>query len=294
MAEQPTPGPTPNHPQQTYFTTLAPTYPHHTGNTTRLILDSLLTKTPLRINNYSSIHDTACGDGTATASILDFCAARAIPPPTIRATDCNDAMIEALKARKVREGGKWATVSAKVLDSRSRTLPDDGFHFIFCNFSVATMSDPRAGLYNIHRTLRPGGIAVVTAWKRFGVGAVMTRAQRLVKGEGFEGAMKQVGVQFDEEGVLARWMEEAGWEVGKIKTVEERVVVREGSGEMAGLREFLMGELSAPARKGWSEEEVGRWEGAVDEAIKGEVGEFGGILMDAWVVLARKWDAMYG
>lgn len=287
-----------NERQQSYFTSLAPSWGHLTGNTTRAILDQVLDEVPIGIKYTSLIHDNGCGPGTATAAVLDWCAARAKLEPKITATDVNSAMIDTIKARQSgahdasEAGASWPTVTAQVMDSQKMDLPSDHFFFTFCNFCIATTVQPLRVLMEIHRTLRPTGIAVITCWKRFGVAEVMAKAEKKVKSDAYEGVMKEPGVEFKRDGFLAHMMYAADFETGKIKTLEKSVLVKEGSKEMEGLKEFLMGKWTEPARQDWSEEETSKWPAAVEEAIKEEVGEHGGVLMEAYVVLARKWDAL--
>jgi hypothetical protein len=92
--------------------------------------------------------------------------------------------------------------------------------------------------------------------------------------------------EFLEEGVLAGMVVEAGFEEGKVRVLRKSVVV--GGEDLEGLRGVLLGGFTKPARTGWSEEEEGRWEGVVEEVLREEVEAQGGVVFEAWVVLARK------
>lgn len=280
---------------QQYFTTLAPNYSSATGNTTRTLLDDILGDVKLGITGNALIHDNGCGHGTATAAVLDFCASRAISPPKITATDCNEAMIEALKKRQTEKGAAWSTVEAKVMSSTRQVYHrDDTFHFSFCNISVQSFAEPIKALYEIHRTLRPAGIAVITTWKRFGVGEVARNAQRKVKGGESDSEVKPPGAEMMKEGILANLMYITGWELGKIKTMQKDVLVKEGTTEFSNMKNALLtGSEFEWMRAGWTDEENQKWPQALEEALKEEVAEHGGLLMEAWVCLGRKWDALY-
>lgn len=279
---------------QQYFTNLAPSYTKSTGNTTYSVVEQVLNEVKLGINGNSLIHDNGCGDGTATAAVLDFCASRAITLPKITATDCNEAMIEATQKRKSEAGSKWSNVTAEVQDSHQLTFQDDLFHYSFCNISINTFAQPLKVLKEILRTLRPGGIAVVSIWKRFGVADVMRNAQIKVKGEEF-GGVKPEGADMTKEGVIAHLMYISGWELGKLKTLQKDVLVKEGTPEMNDLKQALLeGKEFAWIRADWSDEENAKWPQALDEAMKEEIAEHGGLLLEAWVTLGRKWDALYG
>lgn len=275
---------------QAYFTALAPDYGRLTSNVTQTILADVLDSMPLGINSFVNIHDNASGPGTAAQAVNAWCSARAMLSPNIIATDMNSAMIAALEGIAETEGYK--NVTAKVMDSHALTYQQDTFKFVFCNFSVFTFAKPLLALMEIHRTLRHTGIAVITCWKRFGVAELIKRAQEVVKGSTAGGPeMKAPGSDFFKEGYLAWLVEEAGWERGKIKTLEKRVVIS-GDKELEGLIEFVDSDHTAQARTGWTEEEKGKWPAAVKEAVAEMKHKEGGIFMEAWVVLARKWDAL--
>lgn len=283
---------------QDYFTKLAPHYHRVTGNTTRKLVDQILHDVRLGINSFSVIHDNGCGVGTVTAAVLEYCSARGILPPKIYATDSNEAMINELRSQQSNDGPPnasdpgWATVKSSVMNSENLTFENDMFGYTFCNITINTCSNGMRVLQHIQRTLKPAGIAVITVWKRFGIEEVMKKALQSINNES-SAQMSRPNAEYTEEGHLAKMMDRADWEIGKVKTLQKDVLVTEGTGEMAGLREFLLGELTEPARAGWTAEERERWPSAVDEAIQDEVKKHGGILFEAWVVLGRKWDAMY-
>jgi hypothetical protein len=56
--------------------------------------------------------------------------------------------------------------------------------------------------------------------------------------------------------------------------------------DVQGMKEFMLADFSM-ATRGWSEEQQ-RWHVAVEEAIRREVEEYGGIKFEAWTIIARK------
>lgn len=51
---------------------------------------------------------------------------------------------------------------------------------------------------------------------------------------------------------------------------------------------FGQSSLVKMARKGWSEEEEGRWAGEIEKAIQKEIEEYGGVNFEGAVLIARK------
>jgi ubiquinone/menaquinone biosynthesis C-methylase UbiE len=277
-----------------YFTLMAPNYGRFTGNSTRDILSEILFShgTAMAINGSSTILDNAAGPGTATEAIINWCSTQNMSHlPRITATDFVPAMIDATNAIKAKDP-KWEGVTAQVMDSQTLTFSSNTFTHIFCNFSIFTFTRPKDVLKEIHRTLKPKGIAVVSCWKHFGVDQLMRAAQKLVKGDEYASSLKMAGPEFTTQGYLAGMVEEAGWERGKIRTLEVSTLI---TGEnLAGLVEFMSGNFVAPALVGWTDEEKSKWPEAVVKATEQETQKHGGLKLESWVVLARKWDELYG
>jgi len=120
----------------------------------------------------------------------------------------------------------------------------------------------------------------------------MRSAQKIVKGPSYTDLLYMAGPEFVTEGYLAQIVELAGWERGKIRTLEASALVK--GEDLKGMLEFMCGPPGGMAQKGWSEEEKGRWPDAVREAIKLDAEEHGGVRVEGWVVLAKKWDELSG
>ena len=285
-----------------YFAELAPKYNILTGNTTQDIFAKWLDSTAdtLEITSSSIIHDNASGPGTATQVLVEH-ATKADTLPTVVATDYAPGMINHLNniiASQSASKPAWTKVSARVIDSSDlSSIPDDHFTHSISNFSLFTITNPIQSLRETYRTLAPGGTAVVLLWKRYAVQDILARAQDIVKGEGYakEHAVPVNGPQYFEEGIVERQMAEAGFEIERMATSVVEYVLKEsevGSADRwkwGGLVEYLTGSsIAAGSTRGWSEEEVSRWPVAVNEALKGEQTEYGGVKFESWVTVAKK------
>ena len=189
-----------------------------------------------------------------------------------------DAASELISARQ------WESVKAFVMDSHSLQFADHTFTHSITNFSIFTFADALKCLQEIHRTVKVGGTAVVTTWKRFGVVEVIHQAQKAVRPD--LPLMEVPHPEFLEKGYLARQLIEAGSEGGKMKVVEKSVVAR--GEDLDGLVNFMSGGFTAPARAGWGDDDAKRWNEALADAVDREKKEHGGIKMEAWVAIARK------
>lgn len=150
------------------------------------------------ITEKSVVHDNGCGPGIVTAEILSRHQCRTsldhqqqkLPlqqtwqrqrrssqqqqghhetnhprdAPRIEATDISPVMASAAARR-------GATVRSQVMDSRELFAFDDAiFTHSFSNFVVLGMSEADAArvVSEMRRTLKPGGVAVLTAWRALG------------------------------------------------------------------------------------------------------------------------------
>ena len=265
-----------------YFSALAANYAQHTGNSTRrsfeLAFNDIQAAKP--ITKESLVHDNAAGPGTATSVLVDKFSRDELPK--ILVTDNVPPMIQG--AKETFSG--WPQIEARLADSLNlHDIPADHFTHSILNFSVFAFADPLKGLQEIHRTLKPGGVAALLTWKRFGAGEIVHAAQALVRPD--LPPMKIPHPEFFREGVLKESAIEAGFDTSTIQVSQQDVVVR-GPELDNGLKNFLLGDFTRPARAGWTEEEAGRWPEVVNQAIQNESAVHGGVKFETWVVLAKK------
>ncbi|KAB5585548.1 S-adenosyl-L-methionine-dependent methyltransferase [Coniochaeta sp. 2T2.1] len=273
-------------PTPAFFSAMSRVYAKNTGNSTRTILaDSLEAITAIRpISSGSVIHDNAAGPGTATSAMIEALPLSVLSTIQIHITDSVPGMVSAAREAFTDLVSSSSTITVSEMDSQNLTFPDAYFTHSIYNFSVFAMPDPLSSLREIHRTLQQGGVAAVLTWRRFGAGELMRAAQRLVRPD-----LPPIFIPHEEfmrEGYLSRMMVEAGFEEGKVTTLSKRLAV---TGEdLEGLRQFVSGDFSGSAKKEWTEEDVARWPEAIGRAMEAEVAAHGGLLFEAWVVLATK------
>ncbi|KAI1611964.1 S-adenosyl-L-methionine-dependent methyltransferase [Exophiala viscosa] len=278
--------------KQLYFTQIAPGYSRVTGNTTKDLFNEVLQSHDLSINSDSVIHDNAAGPGTATEALISWCHQHNVSPKII-VTDYVPAMVDACEAIRTKhaDDSLWQSVAIAVADSAYlKEFADDYFTHSICNFSIFTFTHPTKCLQEIRRTLRPGGVTLVTCWKRFAVSEVIAAAQDQVKGSEWGEAhrMPVNGPEYMQEGHTAKLVREAGFEEEKTQSFAAQTVVKRGE-DWDGLYEFLLNPfIKSAATKEWSEQELGRWPEAVNAALEMEEQSYGGILFEAWVKVARK------
>jgi SAM-dependent methyltransferase len=114
----------------------------------------------IRLAEVSPAHevlDLAAGTGVLTLAVASRVA-------RVVAVDFAPRMIELLERHRAAAGA--TNISTHVMDGQHLGLPEQSFDRAFSNFGVIFFPDRVKGFAEIHRVLRPGGRAVVTAWSR--------------------------------------------------------------------------------------------------------------------------------
>lgn len=282
-----------------YFAELAPNYSDLTSNTTQDVfaefLDSYSDK--LNLTSSSTIHDNASGPGTATQILVQHATRIGITPKII-ATDYAPNMIETVRtfqAAELPSNPAWKNVTTQVLDSSNlSTISDSTFTHSISNFSLFTITDAVQSLRETHRTLVPGGIAVILLWKRFTIQDMLAAAQDHIKGPGYAAAnaVPVNGPQYYDRATVPNQLVEAGFEESEIETWQIDLVVSEQDTEKwEGIYRFMTStSVSVGSTAGWSEMEVEQWGSAARWAMGEEMqrGGDGGVKFEAWINVVRK------
>jgi ubiquinone/menaquinone biosynthesis C-methylase UbiE len=255
----------------TMYTT---TFGQISGAYARHILDILSS-----ISASSTIHDNASGPGIVTTEILSRFPSTA--RPSIHATDFSEAMISGLKDSIASQG--WQdSVQASVMDSESLAFEDDSFTCSITNFSLMIFPDGEKAAREIFRTLRPGGTAVVTTWKENGFIDLIHRTQKRIRPDLPE--LIIYDKEWTEASKLQRTLESAGFESRKIR-IEAK---EENSWPIETVMKLMIADFTAEARKGWSDEEKGRWNQTARDCLLESEKRAGTVRMVAWITVATK------
>lgn len=257
-------------------------YSHMHGDAERALFASTLKRLRPRITSSSVVHDNGTGAGAATSVILDMLNPKFLDEiPEILIT--NPTQVNTA-SECYRDWGPRITV----IEAESRDLssfPDAKFTHSIALFSVFHFPDAPQNLREIHRTLQPRGVAVLLAWKRSGWCSIIHQAQSLVRPD--LPLNMSYHLDFSSEGVLFEFVVEAGFEEAEVGVGEE-MTVRKGEHIEEMKKFFLWDGIQNMMTEGWTDEEKGRWPVAVDEAIRREVEQYGGIMFEAWTAIAEK------
>jgi ubiquinone/menaquinone biosynthesis C-methylase UbiE len=270
-----------------YFSKFASIYVRQTGNSTLNVLADVITENvqtsahPVRPD--SVVHDTAAGPGIGAAALVARLPKDQLPKEML-VSDNVAMMVSA--ARESLVASPLPHVDCKELDSQDlSSVPDNYFTHSINNFSIFTFVRPADAVRETYRTLRPGGLAVVTCWRRFAPMFIIHAAQKKIRPD--LPLMPTPSPEFYEEGVLQKVVEESGFAKDDITMIDKVLLVADHE-NIAGLTMLISGPMMSKAREGYTEEEEARWVESVRQSVKEEVEQFGGIRFEAYILLATK------
>ncbi|KAH6612300.1 S-adenosyl-L-methionine-dependent methyltransferase [Chaetomium sp. MPI-SDFR-AT-0129] len=264
------------------------TYESTGGKTTAKFAAHNLTLIP-PIKPGSTIHDNACGAGTVSRLILQQTADTA--DVKIHATDIDQAFLDFLSADATQNN--WP-VEVSNQKSETTNFPPAFFDYDIMNIGIIFMSS--GGLdatREIHRTLKPGGFAVVNCWKTITWMLPIMLVHRAFRGEAVP--FPAPPINWTDGTQLRKILVEAGFEEDKIRLESQEVSsVLEDGEEFRGWVEKTWAYLAGIG--GWHAVDGEKWEEEVDmlagllKKQPGTTVEGGKVTMTAsqWVAVAEK------
>jgi ubiquinone/menaquinone biosynthesis C-methylase UbiE len=159
-----------------YFNLLAKTYEDGTGGCTRELAEHCLPLLP-PLTPDSIVLDNACGSGIVTDLILHVTDPKI--RPTIHAVDGAPNMVEITRERFMA----IENIQVTLMLAEELKFPNDTFTCSITNLGLPFFNDPDQGAKEIFRTLKPGGMALVTGWEDLGYVGVIQTLQRVIHPE---------------------------------------------------------------------------------------------------------------
>jgi SAM-dependent methyltransferase len=141
--------------------------------------------------------DVGCGPGALTAQLV-----RRLGPHAVAAVDPSGPFVAAARARFPEADVRSAT-------AEQLPFPDDTFDAALAQLVVHFMADPVAGLREMARVTRPGGVVAACVWDHAGGGGPLATFWRAVHDLDPE-APGEAGLAGAREGHLAELAEAAG------------------------------------------------------------------------------------
>jgi hypothetical protein len=182
----------------------------------------------------------------------------------------------------------WASrVHSEIMNAQDLKYPDDKFTHSFTNFALMIMPEPLKAAKHIYRTLKPGGTAALTTWKKLDYMLIFHDAQRKVKPDSeYLPGPRGIPSEWMSDTKLLSTLEEAGFQTKDIQITTETATM---SSDMWGpglepLKDLLLNDVV----QGWTEKEKDEYHVALKEQFEYENAHPRPTEMVAWVVVARK------
>jgi ubiquinone/menaquinone biosynthesis C-methylase UbiE len=195
--------------------------------------------------------DNACGTAIVTDEIIRLSRQSGLDAiPQIHAVDVAPNMVKMATA-KLQFLGAGDKATAATMPGEALTFTDETFTHSITNCGILFFKDSKSGAHEIYRTLKPGGTAIVTSWRKFDFfRTVVIPAQKAVRpnDEPFPRPMKQPWYDPEfVEGVVR----EAGFE----DVVIEEKIVTYGARDAEAVVEMLVSQLEFFVKDTWTSEE---------------------------------------
>lgn len=117
--------------------------------------------------------DVGCGTGSTTLAISE-----ALPPGgSVTGVDISETMLAEATSRAATAGSPARFVAA---DAQTYPFQSQAFDLVTSRFGVMFFEDPVAAFANLRRATRPGGHALLIAWRPAADNPYMTAAERAV------------------------------------------------------------------------------------------------------------------
>lgn len=241
------------------------------------------------------ILESASGPAVITTELLRS------PPFTqhanlhINAVDVSEAFVannKALIAANPAWGpGGRVHVETEVMDGMALQFPEGVFDASFTSLAIFAFPDPVVGASEMYRTLKAGGVAVVSSWKSVGWMPIFQAVEQIVR-PGKEATrfpmLEEYYGKGKLEGVLRKGgfgnVEEGFWEGKSWWSGEEELVVS------------MFQSLKMMVGNAWTESEKDQMEEGIRRVVKEDGGELVargedgrmGVEMVAWTAVGRK------
>lgn len=272
------------------FNDVAQRYEEVLGGCTQALAQHILTlpqvgtTAPSISSPDARILDNACGTAFVAEEIL-----RNGSDAQIHAVDAAPNMVAMAKTKLADK----ANVSCGVMPGEILEFPDEYFTHSFTNLGMLFFKSPADGAKELFRTLKPGGISIVTSWSRLGsVRDGIVPAQLAVHPD-----HKPFGFPIPPEWMnserIERCLRDDGG-FGSVEMVAHRVFY--GAPTKKGLSDLLFDAYKDLALEGWPEEDSQKFAAALEENVDRSAQEYVmndgksgfGLPMDGIIAICQK------
>lgn len=268
------------------FTAVIDVYEHRVGHACRALaakIPSLITSFP---SSGGTVLDNACGTGAASEEFL-----KVFPTAEIYAADVVPPMVMAFKAVVAAKTDLQRQVKdIRLENAQDLSFQDNMFDVSITNFGIFFFEDSSKAARQIYRTLKPGGTAVVSVWRKLGFTDILYAIQQEHKIQKPLKEMPLMESWFPKE-KLSTTLTEAGFQ----KVEVHPLTVQLWGKDKEDFKTVLLENLGALTMVSWTDDERAKLPGYISKMVDERQEEFCisqngrvGCNMDVWVATATK------
>jgi ubiquinone/menaquinone biosynthesis C-methylase UbiE len=242
----------------------------------------------LQVKQGDAVLDVGCGFGDTAIQL----AARVGPTGRVVGIDCCDAFLDFGR----RDAGRANATNVSFVEGDALLEPfEPEYDFVFSRFGTMFFPNPVAGLRNMRRALKPGGLMTHIVWRAREDNPWLSMAKDVVleflPAPGDDARTCGPGpFSMADRPMVTKMMEIAGYEDITFERVDAPVLVGKTVTDAIGFQ-LAIGPAGEVFREAGDEAEAqrGEIESALAKAIDAQKKEADGIVMDSssWVITGR-------
>ncbi|KAG5765118.1 hypothetical protein H9Q72_006820 [Fusarium xylarioides] len=223
----------------------------------RLAAASLSCTEPFDDSNVI-FHDVGCGLGAGTGAIMSLKQDNIV----IKGTDINDNVLELY--RKNIAANKWPAEALK-MDASKLDFPDETFTHCIGNALLFVLeNDGVDAIKEMHRTLKPGGVAILNSWAHTPTIPAIHAAAKKTRPAGTP--LPREGLdKWEDKDFLLDVIIKGGFEPDKVKLIQKDVYVT--IGDLKRFATMIWSFVGGTSKAGWLETDEENWDAAVDSVV---------------------------
>lgn len=206
----------------------------------------------------SILLDNACGSGTVTEVVLETLQPGADGRYSIliHATDVAPPRIQAITAKAAQYG--WTdVVKPALVPAQALTFDDGTFTHSWMNFALFAIPEADKAAAHVYRTLKPGGIAVVTTWASMPHWAAVNAAHEATR-DGEAALRLTIPERWYEASTLEHALTQAGFSSIRMSQKDAYLQIK----DVHRWVQYAWSILGQPAT-GWESRDEEEWEKAI-------------------------------
>ena len=158
-----------------FYNDRAKEYEKGSGGCTRRVATHVVHAYLSDLPSNARVLDNACGPAIFTDELL-----KVHPTANADAVDASEGMIDVVRGLIPTQG--WdGRVHTDVMDGCDLRFPDNTFDASVTNFGIFLFDPAIKGVNEIYRTLKEGGVAVITTWKHAGWRPLLVEIEKAIR-----------------------------------------------------------------------------------------------------------------